>query len=145
MLGVTVNKQATEDMPPQHYNSAPSENLVLQPRVVRLKYAPGYLGIDKNTFNAKVRPFIREVRMGKQSVAFDRLELDIWFDDHMKRNGRRPIAETLEDDKCLNATKCRGSVLKAKSGKSRNDAKMPKVAGSGKAREHLAALKQSKS
>ena len=75
----------------------------LQPRGIRLRDAPGYLGIDRNRFNAEVRPRVAEMRMGKQVVIFDRLDLDAWFDDHMTRNGRRPKAEKLEDDKCQNA------------------------------------------
>jgi hypothetical protein len=47
----------------------------LQPRLVRLKDAPGYLGIDRNTFNRLVRPDLKEVRFGR-AVLFDRVELD---------------------------------------------------------------------
>ncbi|TNF91426.1 MAG: hypothetical protein EP297_15975, partial [Gammaproteobacteria bacterium] len=70
--------------------------MVLQPRVIRLKDAPAYLGMDRNRFNAEVRPYVTEIRMGKQGVAFDRLELDAWFVEYKNRNGRpgqHPIGE----------------------------------------------------
>src|SRR5262245_39600180 len=61
---------------------------VLLPRVLRFRDAPRYLGMDRRRFNAEVRPFISEFRIGKQGVGFDRLELDAWVDDHKRRNGR---------------------------------------------------------
>jgi len=60
----------------------------LQPRVVRFRDAPAYLGIDRNRFNAEVRPFLTEVPIGTQGIGFDRLELDAWFEDYKSRNGR---------------------------------------------------------
>ncbi len=124
--------------------------LMLLPRLIRLRDAPAYCGMDRNKFNAEVRPELTEVPLGKQAVAFDRLELDAWIDDYMSRNGRRPKASTLEDDVCKNAvnqhvTKCRGSAKSAVSGISKNAVSTPKAAGSGKARERLAALKQKQS
>jgi hypothetical protein len=56
--------------------------------VIRLKDAPGYLGMDRNRFKAEVRPYVTEIRMGKQGVAFDRLELEAWFEEYKNRNGR---------------------------------------------------------
>ena len=72
-----------------------------QPRVIRFKDAPAYLGMDRNRFNAEVRPFITAVPIGKQGVAFDRLELDAWFEDYKSRNGRpgQPKGERLWDAK----------------------------------------------
>jgi hypothetical protein len=60
----------------------------LQPRLLRLRDAPDYLGMDRNRFNAEVRPLLTEAPIGKQGVAFDRLELDRWADEYMSRNGR---------------------------------------------------------
>ncbi len=51
------------------------------PRLIRLRDAPDYLGMDRNRFNAEVRPNVIEVPMEKQGIAFDRLELDAWADD----------------------------------------------------------------
>ena len=60
----------------------------IAPRIIRFRDAPRYLGMDRNRFNAEVRPHITEVPIGKQGVGFDRLELDAWFEDYKSRNGR---------------------------------------------------------
>jgi hypothetical protein len=57
-------------------------------RVVRARDAPRYLGMDRNRFNAEVRPYVTEVSIGTQGVGFDRLDLDSWFEDYKSRNGR---------------------------------------------------------
>ena len=114
------------------------------PRLVRFRDAPGYLGMDRNRFNAEVRPALTEIPIGRQGIAFDRLELDAWVDDYVSCNGRRPKASVLEDDICQNATKCRGSASKTGSGISKNARSTPPAAGSAKAQEYLAALRQSK-
>jgi len=44
--------------------------------------------MDRNYFNTAVRPNLTEVPIGKQGVAFDRLELDVWAEEHKHRNGR---------------------------------------------------------
>ena len=61
---------------------------VLLPRIIRFRDAPSYLGMDRNRFNAEVRPYLTEVPIGKQGVGFDRLGLDAWLDDYIARNGR---------------------------------------------------------
>jgi hypothetical protein len=40
--------------------------------------------MDPNRFNEEVRAHLIEIPIGKQGVAFDRLDLDAWVD----RNGR---------------------------------------------------------
>jgi hypothetical protein len=60
----------------------------LQPRIIRFRDAPFYLGMDRNRFNAEVRPHLTELPIGKQGIGFDRLELDAWVEDYMSRNGR---------------------------------------------------------
>ncbi|MEE9587425.1 MAG: hypothetical protein V3V97_05320 [Hyphomicrobiaceae bacterium] len=60
----------------------------LLPRIVRFRDAPGYVGMDRNRFNAEVRPYLTEVPIGRQGIGFDRLELDAWVDDYITRNGR---------------------------------------------------------
>jgi hypothetical protein len=60
----------------------------LLPRLVRFRDAPDYLGMDRNRFNREVRPFLTTVPIGRQGIAFDRLELDAWVDDYMSCNGR---------------------------------------------------------
>ncbi len=39
------------------------------PRFIRLKDAPKYLGFDRNRFNAEVRPYLIEIRIGIQGIA----------------------------------------------------------------------------
>lgn len=63
-------------------------NYVIMPRLIRLRDAPHYLGMDRNRFVREVRPFLTEIRMGTQGIAFDRLDLDAWADDYKHRNGR---------------------------------------------------------
>jgi hypothetical protein len=58
------------------------------PRLVRFRDAPSYVGMDRNRFNAEVRPYLTVVPIGKQGIAFDRLELDAWVDEYVARNGR---------------------------------------------------------
>ena len=58
------------------------------PRLIRLRDASTYLGMDPNRFNAEVRPELIEIPIGKQGIAFDRLDLDAWADQYKSRNGR---------------------------------------------------------
>jgi hypothetical protein len=58
-------------------------------RFYRLKDAPKYLGMDKNTFNRDIRPELSVIRLGK-AVLFDRMELDAWADYTKSRCGRPP-------------------------------------------------------
>ena len=69
-------------MSPSKRSSAPL------PRIIRFRDAPSYLGMDRNRFNAEVRPYVTEVPIGAQGIGFDRLELDAWVDDYIARNGR---------------------------------------------------------
>ncbi len=57
-------------------------------RFIRLRDAFDYLGMDKNRFNSEVRPYLTEIPIGRQGIAFDRLEMDAWADQYMARNGR---------------------------------------------------------
>jgi len=65
-----------------------SASIVLLPRLVRLRDAPAYIGMDRNRFNADVRPYLTRIPIGQQGIAFDRLELDAWVEDYISRNGR---------------------------------------------------------
>lgn len=60
----------------------------VQPRIIRFRDAPTYLGMDRNRFNVEVRPHLTELPIGAQGVGFDRLELDAWVDEYIARNGR---------------------------------------------------------
>jgi hypothetical protein len=41
------------------------------PRLIRLRDAPSYLGMDRNRFNQTVRPSLIEIPIGDQGIAFD--------------------------------------------------------------------------
>jgi hypothetical protein len=66
----------------------PPLHTVIMPRVVRFRDAAAYLGMDRNRFNAEVRPHLTEIPIGTQGIGFDRLELDAWFETYKSRNGR---------------------------------------------------------
>ena len=59
----------------------------LSPRLIRLKDAPSYLGMDRHRFNKEVRPGISEIPIGIQGIAFDRLDLDAWVDHYKSCSG----------------------------------------------------------
>jgi len=62
-------------------------------RIIRFQDAPRYLGMDRNRFNAEVRPHVAEIPIGKDGIGFDRHDLDAWADEYKRRNGRpAPIA-----------------------------------------------------
>ena len=82
-----------------------SRTLVLQPRFIRFRDAPAYLGMDRSKFNEMVRPFLTEIPLGKQAVAFEKVEIDAWADHYIQRNGRRPRAQLPEDDLCQIVTR----------------------------------------
>ena len=52
--------------------AAPSTALL--PRFIRLRDTAFYLGMDRNRFNAEVRPYLTKIPIGRQGIAFDRLE-----------------------------------------------------------------------
>jgi hypothetical protein len=92
--------------------------------------APGYLGMCRDEFNKTVRPNVREFPIGKQGVAFDRIELDEWADAYIesksiekaaKQDNNRPRSERQGETKGGNP--CREkrspvSIRKVESGKS---------------------------
>jgi len=41
----------------------------LLPRILRFRDAPRYVGMDRNRFNAEVRPNVTEIPIGKQVLA----------------------------------------------------------------------------
>lgn len=81
------------DAPEQNRGSKVSGQLNLLPRLIRLRDAPLYLGLDKNVFNRDVRPGLAEIRHGR-AVLFDRMELDAWADYTKSRCGRPPERRT---------------------------------------------------
>jgi predicted DNA-binding transcriptional regulator AlpA len=57
--------------------------LTFQPRIIRAKQAPDYLGMCRAIFNSTVRPYVHEFPIGQQGIGFDRLELDQWADAYI--------------------------------------------------------------
>lgn len=57
-------------------------------RVIRASKAPQYLGMDRNRFNREVKPYLIAVPIGKQGVAYDRLDLDEWWEEYKRCNGQ---------------------------------------------------------
>lgn len=90
------------------------------PRLLRFRDAPGYLGMDRNRFNAEVRPFVTEIRIGSQGIAFDRLELDAWVDQYKARNERpcSDLGDELWDVKARQAS-AKGGVSGTSKSRSR--------------------------
>lgn len=60
----------------------------LLPRVIRAKDANVYLGMDRNRFNREVKPCLIAVPVGIQGIAYDRFDLDAWWEEYKRCNGR---------------------------------------------------------
>ena len=88
----------------------------ISPRLIRLRSAPAYLGMDKNRFNREVRPCIPVIPIGAQGIAFDRLDLDAWADEHKRRNGRPAANRSKPWDEAVDG--CQGSFFEEESGTS---------------------------
>ncbi|MBK6739449.1 MAG: hypothetical protein IPG64_17160 [Haliea sp.] len=54
------------------------------PRLLRARDAPFCAGMDRNKFNRELRPYLTEIPLGKQAIAFDRLELDAVIDEYIE-------------------------------------------------------------
>jgi hypothetical protein len=59
-----------------------------QPRVIRANVAHAYLGMDRNRFNREVKPRLVAVPIGTQGIGYDRFDLDSWWEEYKRRNGR---------------------------------------------------------
>jgi hypothetical protein len=106
-----------------------STNII--PRLLRMKDAPSYLGMDKNRFNTEVRPFLISIPIGTQGIAFDRLELDAWV-DHFKSRVGKPATKKLEKATCQ-----RKSPASSKGTTSGTSTKLSKVDAFAKALEQV--------
>jgi hypothetical protein len=73
----------------------PEKTPMILPRIIRMRDAPFYLGVNKNYFNSDIRPYLTELKIGVQGIAFDRLDLDAWVDEMKKQMGK-PAIKTLE-------------------------------------------------
>ena len=93
----------------------------IAPRLLRMRDAPAYLGMDKNRFNSEVRPFLTEIPLGKQAIAFDRLEIDAWVDHYIGCYGRpgQPIGGMTwdkEKHRALSKERASGTSTNASAG-----------------------------
>ncbi len=52
----------------------------IQPRFIRKRDAPAYLGMSEKVFVADVEPHIVAIPIGNQGVAYDRFDLDEFAD-----------------------------------------------------------------
>lgn len=84
--------------------TAVSANQLL-PRFIRFRDAPFYLGMNRNRFNAEVRPHLTKIPIGSRGIAFDRLELDAWVEDYKSRNGRPAKRSSIWDAEGHQASK----------------------------------------
>ena len=74
------------------------------PRFICFRDAPRFFGMDKNRFNREIRPTLAEIRIGRQGLAFDRLEMEAAAEEYRCRNGclaahRSKPWDTLEDER----------------------------------------------
>ncbi|WP_010598938.1 hypothetical protein [Rickettsiella massiliensis] len=84
----------------------------MPPRLIRLRDAPNYLGMDRHRFNEEVRPNLTVAPIGEIGISFDRLDLDTWVDDYKQCKGRPPLKGTpLWEEK-----KCQDSLSAGRSG-----------------------------
>ncbi|HAU0843123.1 TPA: hypothetical protein ACT9KV_001307 [Legionella pneumophila] len=90
--------------------------LNILPRIIRLRDAPAYLGMDRHRFNKEVRPVLREIQIGSQGVAFDRLDLDAWVDDYIQCSDR-PAASERRSLELWGENAYQGSTKKVVTGK----------------------------
>ena len=44
--------------------------------------------MDRNRFDADVRPYLTEIPVGDRGIGFDRLELDAWVEAYIAARGR---------------------------------------------------------
>ena len=90
----------------------------ITPRLLRFRDASRYLGMDRNRFYVEGRPHVTQIPIGRQGIAFDRLELDAWVEDYKSRNGRP--ASTSKRRKIMGRKRIPGCVSGPGSGISKN-------------------------
>src|SRR5271170_4378148 len=69
--------------------------MILLLRLLRPPQAAAYLGVGATIFERDIRPYLIEIPMGAAGVAFDRLDLDAWADQHKVR-ARRPAEKGVQ-------------------------------------------------
>ncbi len=63
---------------------------MISPRLIRARDAPEYCGMGRTVFERDVRPCLTVIPVGRDGIAFDRLDLDAWIEQHKVRSGRPP-------------------------------------------------------
>ena len=98
-------------------------NVAVLPRFIRARDAHGYCGMSREIFNDQIRPYLVEIPIGTQGIAFDRLEMDDVLDDYKSRNGRPAIngGRTWEVKEHQASLKERGSGTSTKLSKDMDD------------------------
>jgi hypothetical protein len=71
---------------------------VMPPRLLRASEAAPYLGLGRNEFNGKVRPFLTKIRLTTQIVVYDIQEIDELIDD--LRTGKKALRKKGEVKLC---------------------------------------------
>ena len=66
--------------------------------------------MDRNRFNAEVRPYLTEIPIGKQGIGFDRLELDAWVDDY---KCPQRASRTTKGDNVMGRKRVPGLIMRA--------------------------------
>lgn len=79
------------DIPQIELATQMADHVVIIPRLLRLRDAPAYLGMDRHCFDKMVRPTVKLLRISKQGIAVDRLDLDAWV-VHTKQRSDPPAA-----------------------------------------------------
>ncbi len=73
-------------------------------RFYRRAEAAQYLGMSTFTFDREARPYLTEIPIARQGIAFDRVEMDAWADNHKAANGRPAQKEGLWQSECRAST-----------------------------------------
>ena len=93
-------------------------------KVLRLVDAPGYVGLNKNTFNSVIRPQLNELQLGERIVGFNRSELDNFIDIE---TNQAQATEHAPWGNQTNKTARRGSSKEVKSGTSTGESATPEL------------------
>ena len=108
---------------------------------IRYRDAPKYLGMCRQVFDSEARPYLTEIPIGKQGIAFDRLELDAFAAHYKERYGRRPRKKYGEDE-CEKEEECQDSDSETGSGTSKKGVSLRKAVGSENPQDWLREMRQ---
>jgi hypothetical protein len=72
--------------------------LDFEPRVIRVKDAHKYLGMDKTTFAKQIRPYLPTIHITNKSRGFERVDIDSVFDVYKHSRCCPPKKPLLTED-----------------------------------------------